>query len=124
MSTTNDENIVNGQAAAPNLDPVPVFQYDSYSEEEKQKLISIKDEAEQLFPVNAVFASPQELRNSLRRFAEKKGFSVTSNGSTIACSRCEEPPSHKNKRAKKDPVPLEKQRKHSTTRVGCPFLLK
>ena len=124
MSSFVDENAVNGQDLLSALDPDPVFQYDSYSEEEKLRLLSIQKEAEQLFPSGTVYPSPQELRVAFRKFSEKKGFSITTNGSTFHCSRCEEPPSHKNKRAKKEPVPLEKQRKHSTTRVGCPFFLK
>jgi hypothetical protein len=123
MSSFVDENAVNGQDLLSAMDPDPVFQYDSYSEEEKLRLLSIQKEAGQLFPSGTVYPSPQELRVAFRQFAEKKGFSITTNGSTFHCSRCEEPPSHKNKRAKKEPVPLEKQRKHSTTRVGCPFFL-
>ena len=92
MSSFVDENAVNGQDLLSALDPDPVFQYDSYSEEEKLRLLSIQKEAEQLFPSGTVYPSPQELRVAFRQFAEKKGFSITTNGSTFHCSRCEEPP--------------------------------
>ena len=96
----------------------------SYSTSELEHLESIRMEATNLFDAGNVFDSPAELRSELRSFAHKKGFSITSNGNSLHCSRCEEPNSHKNKRAKKDPLPSSKQRKFHTTRVGCPFVLK
>jgi hypothetical protein len=93
----------------------------NYTQEQLVWINSIADEAATLFPIGKVFDSPNNLRDELRSFAHKKGFAVTSDGSKLCCSRCEEPTSHKNKRTKRAPVPADKRRNRSTTRVGCSF---
>ena len=73
----------------------------TYSPEEVALLDSIEEEASAYYPVGKEFTSPQELRDSLRLFAHKKGFAVTTVGTTIVCTRCEEPQHQKNRREKK-----------------------
>jgi hypothetical protein len=72
-----------------------------YSPEEIAFLDSIEEEANAHFPVGKEFTSPHELRDSLREFANKKGFAVTTVGTMIVCTRCEEPQHQKNRREKK-----------------------
>ncbi|KAG7370749.1 hypothetical protein IV203_019319 [Nitzschia inconspicua] len=60
--------------------------------------------------------------DSVRKFAHKKGFSVTSTGTRFNCSRCAAPPSYNARRLKKQQqIPPGKKRKRNTTRVGCSF---
>jgi hypothetical protein len=95
-----------------------------YTEEQKAMISSIAEEAAMLFPVGGEFPSVSILRDKVRAFAHKKGFSITTEGHKFCCSRCEEPNGKKNKRAKMAPlVPMEKKRKHTTTRVGCSFVI-
>ena len=73
-----------------------------------------------------IFASPTALRDSLHTFATKKGFVVSSNGSSIVCSRAPEPSSLKAKRLKlgRDAAAagtVRKARTTTTTRCGCNF---
>ena len=95
----------------------------TYSPEEVAVLDSIEEEASAYYPVGKEFSSPQELRDSLRSFAHKKGFAVTTVGTTIFCTRCEEPQHQKNRREKKvkNDAPTTKTRTTTTTRCGCSF---
>jgi len=96
-------------------------QHEIYSNAALQTIQSVADEAKELFTPGKSFESPQDLRQQLRTFAHKKGFEITSQGNKYTCTRCEEPVFRKNARSKRTTVPLEKQRKRISTRVGCLF---
>jgi hypothetical protein len=108
--------VINGTAS--DRDP-----WECYSEDQKDHIKSIAKECEDLFPVGVLFGHVDELRAKVKSFAHKKGFSVYSDGTRFACSRCDEPQHRKNKRAKNVPVPPEKRRVRKSTRVGCSFLI-
>ena len=93
-----------------------------YSPEQQSLIDSIAEEASSGFPVGAIYPSAKNLREQLRAFAHKKGFALTSDGSSLLCTKCDEPQGQKNKRDKKTPVPIEKKRKQrENTRCSCPF---
>ena len=105
-------------------DTAPPNATTDYSPDELASLQAIEMEASNLFPIGKTFASISLLRKTLQEFAHKKGFAVASAGSSILCSRSAERKGVQNKRDRKQPVPLEKQRKISSTRCGCTFSLK
>ena len=113
----------NAAAAAAPVNNVNNFNH-PYSVDDRQLLTSIEDEATGLFPVGKEYSDPASLRDTLRNWAAKKGFSITSHGSAFNCSRCAVPQSYLNKRLKLAPVPESKQRNRQTTRVDCPFSVK
>ena len=93
-----------------------------YSATQLKTLSDLALEAESLFPKGKEYWSTEQLRGEIRAFAHKKGFSISTVGSKFTCSRCATPKCDLNKRAKKQPLPSEKQRnRSSTTRVGCSF---
>lgn len=93
-----------------------------YTSEQVAVIESIAAEASSLFCVGANFNTPDELRESLRKFAHKKGFSITSIGKKFHCSRCAEPACYIRKRLKRmQQTAPEKRRKTQSTRVGCTF---
>ncbi|KAG7341180.1 hypothetical protein IV203_029274 [Nitzschia inconspicua] len=93
-----------------------------YTSEQVAVIESIAVEASSLFCVGANFNTPDELRESLRKFAHKKGFSITSIGKKFHCSRCAEPACYIRKRLKRmQQNAPEKRRKTQSTRVGCTF---
>ena len=123
LSTMDPPNIPPLQRT-PNDNPNNNPGTSDYTPEELAYLNSVNDEAAAIFPPGKVFASKDALRLVAKEFAHKKGFALTSNGCNLLCSRCEEPQSHKNKRARKTPVPIEKRRKRISTRCGCSFALR
>ncbi|KAG7336553.1 hypothetical protein IV203_028352 [Nitzschia inconspicua] len=93
-----------------------------YTSEQVAVIESIAAEASSLFCVGANFNTPDELRESLRKFAHKKGFSITSIGKKFHSSRCAEPACYIRKRLKRmQQTAPEKRRKTQSTRVGCTF---
>ena len=93
-----------------------------YSSEELTYLESIEAEGNNSYPVGQVFNTVDELRNSLRSFAHKKGFALTTAGNRLVCTRCDEPQHQINRRNKKPKVAADKQRKSTSTRaVWLPF---
>ncbi|KAG7347922.1 hypothetical protein IV203_016627 [Nitzschia inconspicua] len=102
-------------------DPI-VAAYNHYTADQLAVIESIAMEASSMFCVGATFTSSGELRDSVRKFAHKKGFSVTSSGTRFSCSRCAAAPSYIARRLKKQQqIPPGKRRKRNTTRVGCSF---
>ena len=95
-----------------------------YSEEQKKTIEEISIAAAELFVVGEVYPTPLSLREKARRFATKHGFVITTEGSKLCCSRSAEPNGAKKKRAKKEPTPINKRRKHNSTRCGCNFAIK
>ncbi|KAG7341543.1 hypothetical protein IV203_023495 [Nitzschia inconspicua] len=93
-----------------------------YTPEQVAVIEEIAEEASSMFCVGATCQSSGELRDAVRKFAHKKGFSVTSFGNRFSCSRCAEAPCYRAKRLKKQQQTApEKRRKRNTTRVGCSF---
>ncbi|KAG7371184.1 hypothetical protein IV203_019754 [Nitzschia inconspicua] len=76
-----------------------------------------------MFCVGATFDSREELREALRKFADKKGFCITSMGKKFCCSQCAEPACYMRKRLKKteQTAPEKRRKRSSSTRVGCSF---
>ncbi|KAG7366496.1 hypothetical protein IV203_029166 [Nitzschia inconspicua] len=81
-------------------DPI-VAAYNHYTADQLAVIESIAMEASSMFCVGATFTSSGELRDSVRKFAHKKGFSVTSSGTRFSCSRCAAAPSYITRRLKK-----------------------
>ncbi|KAG7349295.1 hypothetical protein IV203_011892 [Nitzschia inconspicua] len=72
--------------------------------------------------VGATFTFLEELRESLRKFAHKRGFSITSIGTKFCCSQCAESKCYTAKRLRmKHETATGKKRKRNNTRVGCSF---
>ena len=92
-----------------------------YSPHEMEVIKSIEEEAAKRFPVDKEFETLKSLRDQVKDFGRKNGFAVTSIGNKICCTRCEEPQGYKNKKMRRTPLPEEKRRKRSSTRVGCKF---
>lgn len=92
-----------------------------YKDSELAFISSIADEAGAVFFVGSEWPTLHQLRDQVRAFAHKKGFAISSDGTKLCCTRCDEPQSNKNKKARKNPVPAERQRNTTTTRVGCSF---
>ena len=101
--TTNQED-----SSITNMD---VLDNAMYSPEDLEYLKAIEQEAALLFPPEKEYSTVGDLRNLLRLFASKKGFSIATDGCKILCSWSEEPTFNKNKREKKRAKqPIEKQR--------------
>ena len=82
----------------------------------------IKVEGAALFPVGRVYENAEALRLRVRSWAAKKGFVISSCGTSICCSRCAMPEAEKRKLEKKAVgVPEDKRRQRKSTRVGCLF---
>jgi hypothetical protein len=98
-----------------------------YSIEQQTYLLSISQEASDLFPHGKVYPSIKQLREEVGKFGIRKGFVVTTVGSKLRCSRANESTSHKNRRDKINAsglIPTEKQRNWKlSTRCGCPFAI-
>ncbi|KAG7365104.1 hypothetical protein IV203_038307 [Nitzschia inconspicua] len=93
-----------------------------YTPEQLAVIEEIAEEASSMFSVGATFQSSGELRDAVRKFAHKKGFSVTSFGNRFSCSRCAEAACYRAKRLKRQQQTApDKRRKRNTTRVGCSF---
>jgi hypothetical protein len=101
-----DENVLNGANAPDDI----VFFSHAYSDADIDKLTSLKEEGELLFPKGKQYPSPQALRDELRVWASKKGFSITSQSSSFKCSRGATPQSYLTKKQKRGPTPEGKQR--------------
>lgn len=65
-----DENVPNGATAPNDI----IFFAHAYSDAEVDKLTSIKEEGELLFPKGKQSPSPRALRDELHTWASKKGF--------------------------------------------------
>ena len=120
--TNQATNTIIDQLAA--VDTAPPNTTNDYSPDDLASLEALEMEASNLFPIGKTFASISLLRKTLQEFAHKKGFAVASAGSSILCSRSAERNSDRNRRNKKQPVPLEKQRKINSTRCGFTFSIK
>ena len=66
-------------------------------------MASIEEEAVVNFSEGKVFPCVVNLREELRAFAHKKGFSVATQGVKLNCSLGDLPSSHKSKKAKTTP---------------------
>jgi hypothetical protein len=67
-----------------------------YTDAELALISSIAKEAGAVFFVGSEWSTLHHLRDELRAFSHRKGFSITSDGPKLCCSRCEEEPqSHK-----------------------------
>jgi hypothetical protein len=89
-----------------------------YSESELQFIDSVAEEAAELFPAGKQHLSPAALRDELRQFAHRKGFAVTTDGTSVCCSRFDETTAIKNKRARRNAssvVPPEKRRTYRSS---------
>jgi hypothetical protein len=103
---------------------VPTFSF-PYSETAGKRLLAMSIEGQKLFPVTKEYSSPNELRTELRNWATKKGFSITSHGTSFNCSRCAMPQCTKTKMVfKKQKTDSNKHRERLTTRVNCPFHIR
>ena len=95
-----------------------------YTAEQKNALEKISLEAKDLFVVGEICPTPLSLREKARSFATKSGFVISTEGFKLCCSRSAEPNGAKNKRARKEPTPVEKRRKTNSTRCGCKFAIR
>ena len=112
---------LNGLENLPPENNIPGVNSSPYSDSQLEFLSNLQQEAQALFPIGATYDSYATLRDELRNFAHKKGFAVSSVGSKMTCTRAEAPQCDRNKKAKKEPLPIEKQRTRTSTRVGCCF---
>jgi hypothetical protein len=98
-----------------------------YSIEQQACLLSISQEASDLFPPGKVYPNIKQLRGEVAKFGIRKGFLVTTVGSKLCCNRCPEPQYMKNRRDKRNAsghVAIENRRVYrSSTRCGCPFAI-
>jgi hypothetical protein len=71
-----------------------------YAPEQEEYILSIAQEAAELFPTGKVYKSIKELRKELGGFGQKKGFAVTTVGSRLLYTRSYEPTAQINQREK------------------------
>jgi hypothetical protein len=96
-----------------------------YTESDQEYLKEIAEEGRQKFPPSTtdLFESRGSLREEVSNWSHSKGFTVSTEGSSLRCQRYEEP-SHYSKNRKKKPVPEHKRRKYYSPRCSCAFVIK
>ncbi|KAG7361461.1 hypothetical protein IV203_036562 [Nitzschia inconspicua] len=96
-----------------------------YTQEQLAVIEEIAEEASSMFSVGVTFQSFGELRDAVRKFAHKKGFSITSFGNRFSCSRCAEAACYRAKRLKRQQQTAPDNRrkeKHHQSRLQLPGL--
>jgi hypothetical protein len=96
-----------------------------YTETDKEYLQEIAKAGRQKFPPSTTdyFESRGALREEVSNWSHSKGFTVSTEGSSLRCQKYEEP-AHYSKQRKKTPVPEHKRRKVDLSRCNCAFAIK
>lgn len=81
-------------------------------------IAEIKTEGEQLFPGEKVYPSTQALRDELRKWAGKKGFVISSHGTSFLRSRSAMPEPEKRKNEKIAAQTLDEKRRRRKNHQG------